>query len=135
MRNFRASSGATRRGLRGERRGLRRAEERVDAIDEIVPAARALCDGPPSPAVVSRFTAFALLLAVVTAAYIEEPHGRSVQESSRATDKPGAKPKARPAASAPQLASSQRFASSELGKHVGKFGAGLSELMLGGTKR
>ena len=81
-----------------------------------------------------RFAAFALLLAVVTAAYIEEPHGRSVQESSRATDKPGAKPK--PGfgrISAAELG--KRFASSELGKHVGKFGSGLSELMLGGTKR
>ncbi len=81
-----------------------------------------------------RFAAFALLLAVVTAANIEEPHGRSVQESSRATDKPGAKPK--PGfgrISAAELG--KRFASSELGKHVGKFGSGLSELMLGGTKR
>ena len=91
-----------------------------------------------------RFTAFALLL-VVADAYIEEPHllphedawdGRSVQEkvAVRATDKPGAKPK--PGfgrISAAELG--KRFASSELGKHVGKFGAGLSELMLGGTKR
>ena len=68
------------------------------------------------------------------AAYIED--GRAMQEkvAVRATDKPGAKPK--PGfgrISAAELG--KRFASSELGKHVGKFGAGLSELMLGGTKR
>ena len=126
--------------LRGEHRGAARdaeegREERVDTrVDEIAPAhARTLRWRSSTAARRGRFAAFALLVvAVATAAYIED--GRSVQESSRATDKPGAKPK--PGfgrISAAELG--KRFASSELGKHVGKFGSGLSELMLGGTKR